>query len=283
MTPLVSVVLPVHNGERTVTAAIISIIKQTFRDFELIVLDDGSTDSTPGLLSKFSDCRLKTVRLPNCVGVTKALNACLGLARGEYIARMDADDVAYPNRLERQLAFMNDNPEVDLVGCGMLVFDDTGVALGKRPHRAPSRRNVLRTVPLGHPTFFGRTKWFQRWQYNSMSPHCQDQILLLEAASSSVYAVIPEILLGYREERITLWKQLRYRGSYVASYPVLARSTSKVNAASIVALQCLKLACDAIAIASGLQHRLLRHRLAPLTDREHQEWSDVWTRATSHD
>src|SRR5690349_19913154 len=106
--PLVSVVIPVYNGERFVVEAVLSILAQTFRDLECIVVDDGSTDRTPELLAieQTGDPRLVVHRQPTNMGFRAALNTGCALARGELVARMDADDVSLPNRLERQVQFL---------------------------------------------------------------------------------------------------------------------------------------------------------------------------------
>src|SRR5262245_39958720 len=115
--PLVSVVMPAYNGERFVVEAVRSILAQTFRDFELIVVDDGSTDRTAELVAaeQSRDPRVVVHRQPSNQGFRIALNAGCALARGELIARMDADDVSLPERFERQVAFLRAHPEVGVV------------------------------------------------------------------------------------------------------------------------------------------------------------------------
>src|SRR4051812_27448620 len=112
--PLVSVVMTVYNGERFVVEAVRSILAQTLRDFECIVVDDGSTDATAELLAieQTGDPRLVVHRLPSNMGFRTALNTGCRLARGALVARMDADDVSVPNRLERQVSFLQEHPHV---------------------------------------------------------------------------------------------------------------------------------------------------------------------------
>src|ERR1700722_2036753 len=115
--PRLSVLMPVFNGGRFLAAAVESILKQSLRDFELIAIDDGSTDQSASLLSQLagSDDRIRVIRQANA-GIVTALNRALELARGEYIARMDADDAALPSRLARQAAFLDGHPDVAVVG-----------------------------------------------------------------------------------------------------------------------------------------------------------------------
>lgn len=111
MAPIVSVYMPVYNGERFVRASIQSVLDQTFRDFELIVVDDGSTDSTLEIIRSFDDERI-VLLTPGHMGVSGASNHALARARADLVARLDADDLMEPNRLERQIAFLADHPEL---------------------------------------------------------------------------------------------------------------------------------------------------------------------------
>lgn len=126
----VSVVMGVYNAEETVGEAVESILAQTFRAFEFIVVDDGSTDGTARILDGFRDPRIVRIRNDENVGLTRSLNRGLRRARGRYIARLDADDVALPQRLERQVALLESRPEVGLVGCPVIYIDPDGQELG---------------------------------------------------------------------------------------------------------------------------------------------------------
>jgi len=113
--PLVSVLLPVFNGESLIRGAIDSILAQTFRDFELIVVDDGSTDGTAAVLSEYRDPRVILLRHERNRGLIAALNTGLAVARGDYVARHDADDLSVPERLQLQSDFLNANEDVSVV------------------------------------------------------------------------------------------------------------------------------------------------------------------------
>jgi glycosyltransferase involved in cell wall biosynthesis len=131
----VSVVMPVRDGERFVVEAVESVLGQTERDLELIVVDDGSTDATPRLLAEVTDPRLR-VLTQEPRGLAPALNAGCAEADAPVIARMDADDFALPDRLERQLAFLDAHPEVALVGGGIVLVDEGGREFDREPGRA---------------------------------------------------------------------------------------------------------------------------------------------------
>jgi glycosyltransferase involved in cell wall biosynthesis len=124
--PAISCLLPVYNGARYFEAAVRSVLNQTFQDFELILVDDGSTDDTPELIARFAaeDPRIVPLRQPNG-GIVAALNNGLAAARGEYVARMDADDICLPDRFEFQLNYLRAHPECVLVGGLARTFSDT--------------------------------------------------------------------------------------------------------------------------------------------------------------
>lgn len=116
MKPLVSVVMSVYNGEKYLEEAINSILNQTFKDFEFIIINDCSTDRTSEILQSYNDVRIKIINNENNVGLTKSLNKGLKIARGQYVARMDADDISMPERLEKQVSFMVSCSEIGVLG-----------------------------------------------------------------------------------------------------------------------------------------------------------------------
>lgn len=120
MPPLVSVVLPVYNSEKYLLEAVESILKQTFGDFELIIVDDGSTDNSANILDNIEDPRIIRLRNEKNSGLVVSLNRGIGIASGKYIARMDADDISLPNRLEKQVKYLEAHLEVGVLGTGIL-------------------------------------------------------------------------------------------------------------------------------------------------------------------
>jgi glycosyltransferase involved in cell wall biosynthesis len=143
--PSISVLLPVHNAGRFLRAAVASILAQTHRDFELIAVDDGSTDASGRILDAFAatDSRVRLISRPN-TGIVGALNDGLAVARGEFIARMDADDIAEPGRLEQQLAHLLIHPEIIALGTFARVIDPAGHVVG------------LHEPPCGHDAILAR-------------------------------------------------------------------------------------------------------------------------------
>ena len=153
--PLVSVLLSVHNDARFLAAAVESVLRQTVDDLELIVVDDASTDETPAVLSAVRDPRLRVLRNEQQLGLAASLNRGLGEAQGRYVARLDADDVALPQRLESQLARIAATPSVAAVGTAVLDLDETG-RVGTL-HRNPVGTRAVRWLTLFGSPFFHPT------------------------------------------------------------------------------------------------------------------------------
>ncbi len=128
LNPLVSIILPVYNGEKHLNEAILSIISQDYENFELIIVNDGSTDKSPEIIDSFakSDSRIKRVDNPHNMGLIKTLNRGLKLCKGEFIARQDADDISLSGRFSKQIDFFNKHPEVGIVGSAMESMDESG-------------------------------------------------------------------------------------------------------------------------------------------------------------
>src|SRR5438093_10875566 len=153
--PLVSIVMPARDAADYVTTAVKSVLRQTVEDVELVVVDDGSTDATPDLLAAVRDPRLVVVRNDQRRGVGAALNQGLERAAGRFVARLDADDVSLPRRLESQLERLRAEPHVAIVGAGVLEVDARG-RVG-RAHFQPSTPaavawRALFGTPFFHPT-----------------------------------------------------------------------------------------------------------------------------------
>jgi len=279
--PLVSIAMPVRNNARTLATAIRSLLNQTYPHWELLLIDDGSSDETVHIACSFTDPRIKVLSDATWVGLPTRLNEAIGLSTGEYFARMDGDDVAYPQRLERQVAYLQAHPDIDLVGASILTFKAGGVLLGKRS--VPEQHEEICARPeygisLPHPTWIGRIAFFRRFQYLPSAQHCEDVDLLLRAYRHARFASVPEILLGYREDRLDLRKILRTRQYYVRSFVREFLAQRKVHLAiKSVTIQGLKAMVDCVAITSGIDYRLLRHRARPVTVEEEGRWHEVWT------
>ena len=201
MPPTVSVLLPAYNAASSLDAAVRSVLRQSFADFELMIVDDGSTDGTASLLAGYSDPRIRIVRNSTNRGLVAALNYGIELARGKYVARMDADDVAYRRRLERQLAFLEHHPDVGICGTWFRAIGD-----GRRTQvRTPTTHDEIAATlffrsPFGHPTVVFRRSFLNASQlrYSDDAQHAEDFDLWVRARGQTQFSNIPEYLLDYR-------------------------------------------------------------------------------------
>jgi len=210
----------VYNAAPFLRDCLRSVFTQSWSDWELIIADDGSTDKSLSILRSIFDPRVRLVG-PN---LHQGLGACLNIitanARGRYIARMDADDMMHPSRLERQLRILLERPDLDGLGCGMVVLDrrlePIGTKLNPVDHLAICA-DPLTGIRLAHATLVGRAEWFRSHPYNKDSYGCEDWELLFSTFGKSRFANVPEPLYFYRElDSFTVSKYLRrqLRSSY---------------------------------------------------------------------
>jgi len=280
--PAVSVAMAMRNAESTIALTLQSLLDQSLPDWELLLIDDGSSDSSLAIARRFDDPRILIRADGRRLGLAARLNEAVAASRGPYIARMDADDVAYPERFARQVGFLDRHPEVDLLGTAAIVFGDDGKVIGALPFRASHREIAARPWAgfyLVHPTWMGRREWFNAHAYDPRSIKSQDYDLLLRSHATSRFACLPEILLGYRQERLSLGKILASR--IQTSRSVLRYGwNNKVFHRVVPALagQAAKFAIDVLAVSSGLGYRMLRHRALAVAPDTRAEWLKVWQR-----
>jgi len=279
--PLVTVLVPARNAQRTLALALRSVIAQSYPHWELLVLDDGSSDATVAIAKGFGDGRIRVLGDGAWLGLAARLNQGIDAARGALLARLDADDVAFPERLARQVQFLRAHPEVDLVGASAIVFGDDGQPYGRFP--APLTHAQICRRPwsgfyLPHPTWMGRIEWFRRFRYRPEQDRAaQDQDLLLRSFRASTFANLPETLIGYRQHELSWKKFARGRVQWVRAVLREARLRHAWGAMiAVPAVQLAKAAYESAAIASGLGRRLLRHRALPLPEQEREHWERVW-------
>jgi glycosyltransferase involved in cell wall biosynthesis len=277
---LVSIAMPVYNCGPTLARAIRSVLHQTYEDWRLLLIDDGSTDCSVSIARAFSDPRIRVMTDGKHRGLVARLNQAIDMAEGRYLARMDGDDVAFPNRLERQVEFLEEHPQVDLVGSGVVVFRNDGEVLGTRPiylgHTEICRRPWL-GFPLAHPTWTGRTEWFRAYRYRTAAVRAEDHELLLRSYRTSQFVCLPEILLGYQESTLSLKKILRGRYSFAkAAFEEFARRGEILTAMRGVLGQVARGCVDTFAITTGLDYRILRHRARPATPEIVRRWQSVF-------
>ncbi len=214
--PLLTVAIPVFNAGKYLRVAVLSIVHQTFQDWELLIIDDGSSDDSLETIRDIDDARIRILRDGENHGLATRLNEAVDRARGKYFARMDQDDFSYPERFASQLAFLCSHPEVDLVAVRAVTITEDDAVSGVLPSRLHHDEICSRPwlgFYLPHPTWLGHRDWFRKHRYKSPGPYfCEDQDLLLRSYADSRFATVNQILFGYRlRSRINLRKQLKTR------------------------------------------------------------------------
>ncbi|MGH9161335.1 MAG: glycosyltransferase family 2 protein [Vicinamibacteraceae bacterium] len=209
----VSAVMPTYNAAPYLKDAIDSVVSQTFSDWELIVVDDGSQDDTPAVLAAYRDPRIRVLRLPENRGRGAARNAGLAIATGRYVAVCDSDDISLPQRFARQVAFLDAHPEVDVVSGHMLVFWNGSTP--RRSFRFPedpaaiSRRFQQGRMGVVHGASMLRARCFSALgHYRDELVRAEDFEYFRRIHRSCRFCTLPEVLLLYRHEvtRRPWWK-----------------------------------------------------------------------------
>ncbi len=243
--------------------------------------NDGSQDRSLEIARSFRDSRIRLFTSGFNRKRAVRINESLGLAKGKYYALMDGDDISYPERLLKQVEYLQKHPSVDLLGAAMIVFDNTGKPIGKREPPTSHREICARPwggFPMAQPTFMGRTGWFKKYYYDRRARGgVEDQDLLLRAYQSSRFANLSNILVGYREPGLYLRKMVISR--YCFSHSLIRQFWQKgdgVLAIRAVAEQYVKALGDCVAISTGLNYRILRHRAQPISAEEKRDWVRVW-------
>ena len=199
--PVISVVMSVYNGEKYLREAIESILGQTFIDFEFIIINDGSTDESAAIISSYNDTRIRLIQQEN-KGLAPALNVGLKVARGKYIARMDADDISLPGRFEKQFNFLESHPECVAVGSNAKIIDKAGEYLytAGNPTAWEEILHYLPNTPFFHSsTMFRKDLAIECGGYfEEIKHHFEDMIFWNKMAELGELRNIEEPLLKYR-------------------------------------------------------------------------------------
>ena len=208
--PEISVILPFRNASGTIRRAIDSILGQTFKNFEFILINDGSDDHPTDILSEYNDQRIKTIHLPTS-GIVFSLNQGINISRGRYIARMDADDYAYPDRLELQLQFLKENRKIDVVSGVITYSGDRNKNLGYALHvdwinslKTPEQIYLNRFVesPICHPSVMIRRKLFDEYGLYKVGGFPEDYELWLRLMDQGVqFSKVDAVILDWYDDK----------------------------------------------------------------------------------
>lgn len=211
--PKVSVLMPVYNAIPFLEGAVESILTQSFKDFELIIVDDGSSDGSYALLEEYlkRDPRVQIIRNPKNMGIVYSLNSGISLCRGDYIARMDADDISLRDRIRLQFAVMETDKEIAALGTALTYIDSSGRELGVIRDCPLGNPNLSQT-PLLHPTVMLRKAVLERYglRYLEKYRYAEDYYLWLQLGRVGKLSAINEVLLKYRiTPTATRFKELK--------------------------------------------------------------------------
>jgi len=270
----VTVGIPFRNAEGTLSASIRSVFAQSYRDWELWLVDDGSTDHSLDIARAVKHPQVHVISDGDHRRLSYRLNQIAQLANGEYLARMDADDLMHPDRLQRQVTYLDAHPEVDVVDTATYVIDSANVLLGTRETRPPvlTPLNVLLHSPLIHPAVTGRRSWFLDNPYRESPEYgrAQDQELWCRTLTTSTLDRICEPLFFYRSESAGDPRKI------LTSYSVglkIARTYGPAlvgwprTAALLLMLRAKALIYRALVLVH-LHERLIRRRNAPIPSHE---------------
>lgn len=198
--PLISVVMPVYNGEKYLREAIDSILNQTFKYFELLLINDASTDNSEKIINSYNDSRIIYIKNEQNLGLIKTLNKGLDLAKGEFVARMDQDDISHSERFEKQLIIFKKNPEIGVCGTWFTLFRENHEdKIIEHPEYNDSIKiGLLTSCCIGHPTVMMRKKAIENYRYDVNYQAAEDFELWTRLVRVTKFYNIQESLLKYR-------------------------------------------------------------------------------------
>lgn len=229
--PQVSVLMSVYDGQRYLKEAVESILSQSFRDFEFIIVNDGSTDRTLEILEHYGqkDGRIRIINNETNIGLTRSLNKAIGLAQGDYIARMDADDISEPERLQKQVELLKSDGRIGCVGCDVFVIDEEGrmIKTVVLPKSRLSRRLRKRNCFVHGSLVFPRRVLQEEAGYNERMLFVQDYELVLRISRQYDLAVVGSFLYRLRRTRKSISHKYVFRQIY---YTALAKTLALVPA-----------------------------------------------------
>ena len=202
--PLISVVMSVYNDRDYLAIAIESILNQTFTDFEFLIIDDGSSDGSKEIIKNYAskDKRIKFIKNPENLGLATSLNKLIKLSRGEYIARMDADDESFPERFEKQINYFNKFPETDVLGTGAIIIDNKNKILERK--KMPNSydkfyKNLFYNTCFIHPSVMARKRFYlPNNLYKEEFLRSEDWYIWADNFGKFKYSNLDEYLLKYR-------------------------------------------------------------------------------------
>ena len=233
---LVTVLIPVFNGEKYLSQAIKGVLNQTYTDFEFLIVDDASTDNSKNIIKSYDDSRIKLVENGWNLGQTATLNKGIKLAKGKYIARLDQDDLSLPKRLEKQVEFLNSNPDITAVGSYVICIDENGNYMRESIWPVGFENNLFNILcgipPVGHPAVMYRKEVVEKIGYyrNDYSVSSDLDLWLRIYSKGCTCSNIPDNLTYYRihsEQGSDIQKNLQRKNHILAFYDFYSQLTKK--------------------------------------------------------
>lgn len=199
--PLISVIMPVYNAEKYLKEAIDSILNQTFEDFEFLILNDGSNDSTIDIINNYTDARIIVLHEPQNRGIVYQLNKGLAVSKGNYVARMDADDISVATRFELQLNFLSNNPDYAMVGSSVYLINENSEEIGTHEYKSKNEElqaSLFFGNTFAHSTILAHKPIINKYLYNNDYIYAEDYFLWSKIAAEYKISNIKQPLLYYR-------------------------------------------------------------------------------------
>lgn len=276
---LVSIGMPIFNAEKYLDNAIHSVLNQSYTNWELILIDDGSTDNSLEIAKSFSDKRIQVLSDGKNRGLTFRLNQLTEIASGEYYARMDNDDIMHFDRITLQLDYLKSHPEVDVVGSSYFSINTNNQIIGLRVQNpAPNNVNViLKEGCFAHPSIMGRTSWFKKNQYDINWERMEDFELWVRTISDSNFKNISEPLLFYRnigvptlrkyiKTNLGILKLLKSRKKYKINF---------INSIKYSFIYSLKILIYCVLFSFGQMDYLIKQRTHSISENEKKHAEQV--------
>lgn len=199
--PKVTVLMTVYNNEKYLQTAIFSILNQTYKDFELIIINDGSTDDTEKIILSFKDSRIRYIQNNKNIGISKSLNKGIKLSKGKYVARMDGDDICHPTRLAKQVLFLDTHQDHGLLGSWYYIIDYNGALISVQRNStedAELKLSMIFSNQFLQSSILIKTDLIKELMYDEKLEVCEDYDLWLRCLDKTSVTNFPEELLTYR-------------------------------------------------------------------------------------
>lgn len=215
---MLSIAIPFYNAEKYLEKAINSVVTQTYQDWKLILLDDGSTDNSLNIANEiaFNDGRISVISDGQNMNLGFRLNQIPTLVNTKYLMRMDADDIMHPRKVEKQMAIMLNNPDIDVLGTNAYSIDENNMVLGIR-YKNVKKNELIDVKGFIHPTIIAKTEWFLKNKYDEKALRIEDSELWYRTANMNNFKMLTEPLFFYREVGKNYYKKY-FNANHSKSY-----------------------------------------------------------------